>query len=354
MMQNALGITSVGVILPAGTGLAALRPAQPASSGRVMLVLQVPAIEGISKNDMRRMSKLTRFSLFAGRQAAKAADFSPAAAGLFVGLTHGSTSHLAEFHDYLFDYGPDKASPNSFSNGVTNASLSNVSAFLKLTAGGTTILGYENNGLDVLNCCCQNLSDGEYNVCLAGSSEEYSEVVHGAYRACGWFGEKAPAYLPWPRENGEGVGIGISEGGAFFVLEPLSRYIGRKPLCSFSPVNIEEFQGGADVVISGAGAGMQDVHELRLLERLGKKNAGKKPALLFSKPVFGETFGLGAMLSCLMACDIVASSAVYPQFPVHPSLKNFYDEQQRGPAQSVLVAAAGRNGQTSAGMIYSA
>jgi hypothetical protein len=347
MMAPALGITSVGVIMPAGTELAALRAAQP---GQVRLVQQVPPIEGIAKNDMRRMSKLTRFTLFAARRALLSAAVQPSGTGLFVGLTHGPTSHLVEFHDYLFDYGPDMASPNSFSNGVTNAPLSSVSAFLKLTTGGTTILGYENNGLDVLNYCGQSLADSEYGACLAGSSEEYSDVVHGAYRACGWFGEKAPTFLPCPRDNSPGPGLGISEGSAFAVLEPLSRNGARKPLCCFSPVNLEQYQGGADIVISGAGAGMQDLFELGLLERIARKNKGKKPALLFSRPLFGETFGLGAMLSCLMACDIVANNAAYPPFPINPALKGSFDAQQHGPSQSVLVVAAGRNGQTSAGL----
>jgi hypothetical protein len=352
MMAPGIGITSVGVIMPAGTELAALRTAQPAQAGQVRLVQEVPPIEGIAKNDMRRMSKLTRFTLFAAHRALLSAAVQPSGAGLFVGLTHGPTSHLVEFHDYLFDYGPDKVSPNSFSNGVTNAPLSSVSAVLKLTAGGTTILGYENNGLDVLNYCGQCLADSEYGACLAGSSEEYSDVVHGAYRACGWFGEKAPAFLPWPRDNSPSPELGISEGSAFAVLEPLSRYNDRKPLCCFSPVNPEQYQGGADIVISGAGAGMQDVFELGLLERIARNNKGKKPALLFSRPLFGETFGLGAMLSCLMACDIVANNAEYQPFPVNPALKGSFDEQQHGPSQSVLVLAAGRNGQASAALFY--
>ena len=177
-------------------------------------------------------------------------------------------------------------------------------------------------------------------------------MVHGAYRACGWFGEKAPVFLPWPHNSSPGPGLGISEGSAFAVLEPLSRYGGRKPLCCFSPVSLEHYQGGAEVVISCAGAGMQDIFELEILKRIARNNTGKKPALLFSKPLFGETFGLGAMLSCLMACDIVANNAAYPSFPVNPALKGLFDEQQHGPSQSVLVVAAGRNGQASAALFY--
>jgi 3-oxoacyl-(acyl-carrier-protein) synthase len=351
-MAPAIGIFSVGVIMPCGTELAALRALPPSQAAPVRLVTQVPPIEGIAKNDMRRMSKLTRFSLFAGRQAAVSAAFSPEDAGLFMGLTHGSSSHLVEFHDYLFDYGPDMASPNSFSNGVTNAPLSSVSAFLKLTAGGTTVLGYENNGLDVLNYCSRSLAGSEYRACLAGSSEEYSDVVHGAYKACGWFGEKMPAYLPWPLDKNHAAGLGISEGSAFAVLEPLSRESSRKPLCLYSPVDLESYQGGADVVISGAGAGMQDVFELEILERIARNNKAKIPALLFSKPLFGETFGLGSMLSALVACDMVANGAVYPPFPVNPVLKDTFISEQHGPAQSVLVVAAGRNGQGSAALFF--
>src|SRR5271157_460654 len=347
-MNATVGISGIGLIGSWGTDLAALRAARSDGPGKVRLVESVPAIDGVSRNDMRRMSKLARFSVFAASRAMADAGRAPERTGLFMGLTHGSTSHMVEFHDLLFDYGPDMASPNSFSNGVTNAPLSSVSAVLKMTCGGTTMLGYENNGCEVLSYCARAIVDSDYEACLAGSSEEYSPVVHDAYKTCGWLGDSAPPHLPFPREEGA-AGLGISEGGAFAVLQPLSHFTDKKPLCLFSPIDLADWRGGAGMVISGAGAGPQDGYELSALAAIAKAG-GPKPALLFTRPLFGETFGLGAMLSALVACDIVANGAVYPAFPVHPSCAGLFETKMSGPATSVLVVAAARNGSVSAGL----
>jgi 3-oxoacyl-[acyl-carrier-protein] synthase II len=347
-MNATVGISGIGLVGPWGTDLSSLRAARSEGAGNVRLVETVPAINGVAKNDMRRMSKLTRFSLFAASRALAQSGRAADKTGLFVGLTHGSTSHMVEFHDYLFDYGPEMASPNSFSNGVTNAPLSSVSAALKMTCGGTTMLGYENNGCEVLSYCARAIADSYYDACLAGSSEEYSPVVHDAYKACGWFDAATPPHLPFPREEGA-AGLGISEGSAFVVLERLSHFTDKNPLCLFTPVDPGEYRGGAGVVISGAGAGPQDSYERAALAAIAKAG-GVKPALLFTRPLFGETFGLGAMLSALVACDIVANGAVYPAFPAHPSLAGSFETRMAGPASSALVIAAARNGQVSAGL----
>lgn len=347
-MNATVGISGIGLIGPWGTDLASLRAARSAGSGTVRLVESVPAIDGVSRNDMRRMSKLARFSLFAASCAMAAAGRAAEGTGLFMGLSHGSTSHMVEFHDLLFYYGPDMASPNSFSNGVTNAPLSSVSAVLKMTYGGTTMLGYENNGCEVLCYCARAIVDSHYEACLAGSSEEYSPVVHDAYRTCGWLGASAPPHLPFPRGEGA-AGLGISEGSAFAVLEALLHFTDKKPLCLFTPVDPADWRGGAGVVISGAGAGPQDGHELSALAAIAKAG-GPKPALLFTRPLFGETFGLGAMLSALVACDIVANGAVYPAFPAHPSCAGSFESGMTGPVASALVIAAARNGSVSAGL----
>ncbi len=347
-MNETVGISGVGLIGPWGTDLAVLREWKSPGAGAINLSVAVPPVEGIAKNEMRRMSKLTRFSLFSAHRALTMSGRGAPGTGLFVGLTHGPTTHMVEFHDYLFDYGPDMASPNSFSNGVTNAPLSSISAAFKLTCGGTTLLGYENNGCEVLSYCARAIADSSYQACLAGSSEEYAAVVHDAYRACGWLGDTAPPHLPWQHPGG-GAGLGASEGSAFFVLEPLSRFTEKKPLCLFTPVGINQYRGGASVVISGASAGPHDGYEFEVLRRIG--SVGKtKPLLLFTKPLFGETFGLGAMLSALVACDIVANEARYPSFPIHPELADSFEMRTTGPASSVLVVAAARNGQASAGL----
>ena len=352
-MAETVAITGAGLIIPSGAGIDALHLTTPQFSGTARLIASVPAIEGIARNDLRRMSKLTRYSIFAAYQAMTASACPPDKTGLFVGLTHGSTSLLAEFHDYLFDYGPDMASPNTFSNGVTNAPLSSVSAFLKVKDGGTTFLGYEDAGSDLLNYCSRSISDRDYDACCAGASEEFSEIVNGAYGQCGWYSVQPPPHLPFPMKGGDGkTGFGVSEGSAFVILESLDRIASRgaKPLCYYAPVNVESDDIKADVVVSGAGAGPQDSYELDMLKRIGNRNQGIKPALVFSKPMFGESFALGSMLSSCMAIDMVATSATYPLFALHPEVKEYFASAMSAPAQKVLVVSCARNGQVSAGV----
>jgi|WetSurMetagenome_2_1015567.scaffolds.fasta_scaffold01814_6 hypothetical protein len=350
-MNETVGISGVGLIGPWGADLASLRAQRWPGRGATRTLDTAFSVDGVPKNDMRRMSKLTRFSVFAAAGAMTQARRPVDGTGIFLGLTHGSTSHLVDFHDYLFDYGPEMASPNSFSNGVTNAPLSSVSSVLKMTCGGTTLLGYENNGCDALSWGARAVVDAHYDACLVGSAEEYSPHIHDAYKACGWFADVPPPFLPYP--SGEGrAGVGTGEGGAFAVMEPLARFTGKKPLCLFTPIAVDEYRGGADVVISGAGAGPQDEHELKALQKLAAAG-GPRPALLFTRPLFGETFGLGATLSALVACDITGNGAVYPPFPLHPSLVQSFKAEMDAPAASALVIAAARNGRVSAGLFSS-
>ena len=354
MMKTPVGITGAGLIIPSGTGIEALRLPMAQHSGNARRIASVPAIEGIARNDLRRMSKLTRYSIFAAHQAMSASASSTDKTGLFVSLTHGSTSLLAEFHDYLFDYGPDMASPNTFSNGVTNAPLSSVSSFLKVKEGGTTFLGYEDAGGDTLEYCASSIADGEYRACCAGAAEGFSEIVSGAYGQCGWYSVQPPPCLPFPMERGDGkTGFGVSEGSAFIVLESLDRIAARgaKPLCYYTPVNIESDELEPDVVISGAGAGPQDQYELDVLKRLKKNMRGKKPVLIFSKPLFGESFALGSMVSNCMAIDMVANKETYPAFAFHRDITDCFHTEITAPAQKVLVVSCSRNGQVSAGMV---
>jgi len=352
-MPETVGITGVGLIMPSGTGIDALRQSLPQSSNAARLVASVPAIEGIAKNDVRRMSKLTRYTIFAAHQALKASASPSDKTGLFVSLTHGSTALLAEFHDYLFDYGPEMASPNTFSNGVTNAPLASVSSFLKVKDGGTTFLGYEDAGSEMLNYCARSIYDGEYEACCAGASEEFSDIVNGAYAQCGWYSIQPPPFLPFPMNGGDGkTGFGVSEGSAFLKLESVERIAstGAVPLCFYTPVDIESVDLGVDVVISGAGAGPQDSYELDFLKHFGENVRGKMPALVFPKPLYGESFALGSMLANCMAIDMVANGILFPSFAAHPDVKEYFGSKRSEPPQEVLVVSCARNGQVSAGI----
>ncbi len=349
--MNAVAITGIGLIVPAGTDLTALQgPMQ--QNGQIAAI---PQIDGLSRNDARRMSKLTRYSIFAANAALRMSGNSSEAMSIYVALTHGSASLLEEFHNYLFDYGPDMASPNTFSNGVTNAPLSSVSAFSQIKQGGTTILGYENAGLDALTYCANAIIDNEHDACIVGGSEEYSETVLDAYKRCGWYNTLNPEYLPYELKTGDHkTGFGVSEGSAFFTIESLSHCNNRngKVLCHFMPINLEKDDVTADIVICGCGAGPQDGYELDILEDIAIKNNGNKPVLLFSKPFFGESFALGSLLSCCMAVDVLKNNSEYASYAMNPDIIQQFKPKNDSRHKNVLVIAAGKNGQISAGMFF--
>jgi hypothetical protein len=349
--MDKIAITGIGIITHKIDNFSLLKSINLLDKGTKRLVERTIKIEGISKNEIRRLSNLSKYSLYAAHQAIRYTKINNNC-GICMGLTHGATYPIKEFHDYFFDYGPSLASPNSFSNSVNNAALGAVSFFLKIKQGGITLLGYENIGIDVLNYSYFTLINKEYDSCLAGCSEEYSDLINEVYKKNGWLNENIPDFLPWIKGNKTNKGFGYSEGSVFFIMEHFENCKNKDFLCFYSDFDILKYDGNADVIICGSGGGMQDVFELKLLKKLGLKHKEKKPALIFSRPFFGEAFGLGSMFACAMACDIIANKTIYPCFPINPELAPYYTSITTKPAKSVLVVCAGRNGQISSCLFY--
>jgi 3-oxoacyl-(acyl-carrier-protein) synthase len=302
----------------------------------------------IKLQDQRRMAKISRIALFAATQAYACANAAGMDAALFVGLTHGTTSLLKEFHDYLVDYGPELASPNAFSNGVTGAALGVASKYLNCTLGGTTLVGYETTGLDALNAAANAVLAGDYPRCLAGAAEEFSSHVEQVYRGFGWYSGNAPEFLP----NTDGShGFAMAEAGLFFMIERPGDRPMPGPACVYEPLDsATALPGDIDLIISGAGGGPQDVHELGILESVLAKT-GKRP-VVFTKPFFGETFAVAPLLSVALAGDILRNGASYPVFPACKALAGkalfSYDPAS---ISRVLILAAARTGDVSAGVL---
>jgi len=293
------------------------------------------------------MARLTRFALFAAEEACRNAGAAHRGdCGLVVGLTHGTTSFLQEFHDYLFDYGPQMASPSAFSNGVTNAPLGAVSKLCGLTAGGATLVGCESCGMQVLHHAACAIADGDFGWCCAGAAEEYSQLVADVYARLGWFGGELPGCLPCSRP---GTAFPQSEGSVFLVLSRAQEAPARG--CYFSPIgSIEELEGDVDVIISGAGGGPQDSFERQALAAALSRQ-DKAPLVLFPKCFFGETFAVGALLSGAMAWDILVNGTAYPAFPLENALAPQAGSRTDFSAvRSVLVISAGRTGDVLAGV----
>lgn len=349
-------LTGVGIITPGIHDITAMAGwCGTKASALLKKVDTIPVPPGLNPKELRRMAPLTCLALHASHQALQGQDIDMNACGFFIGLTHGSTSFLKEFHDYLFDYGPQMASPNAFSNGVTNAPLGAISKSLGLTGGGGTLVGYEQCGMLVLDRAARLLAQGLFKTCCAGAAEEYAEIVEGAYKALHWYGGEKPAHLPFPPEKASHTAGGfiLSEASVFFFMTTIADALRAAPkkYCLFSPVaGIAAFDEPVDLIISGAGGGPQDASELSALHCI-LSSQKKPPALIFSKPFFGETFAAGALLSSAIAWDILVNGRPYPSFPAHPSLQEkISDTPDFAAIKSILVVAASRDKQVLAGL----
>lgn len=349
-----VALTGIGMISPSAntiTGLGAHCSSIPSSVPKI--VDTIPPPQGMSHRDLRRLARLSCLALYASDLAAAGAQLKGRNGRIYMGLTHGSTSLLQEFHDFLFTYGPQMASPNAFSNGVTNAPLGAVSKYLGLTCGGGTFVGYENCGMDILHHAAFALAYTSLECCFAGAAEEYSSLVEDAYKKLDWYPGTLPSHLPSPINEQSRAGIGLSEGSVFCALCRKETIQGQPETahCFFTPVDdIHTFNQDIDIVISGAGGGPQDIYELDALS-LVLSQQNKPTGVLFSKCFFGETFAVGALLSAAMAWDILVNTTAYPSFPLHGKLK----QKSRSitdfsEVTSILVLSASRDGQVSAGL----
>jgi 3-oxoacyl-(acyl-carrier-protein) synthase len=236
------------------------------------------------------------------------------------------------------------ASPNAFANGVNNAALAAISTRLGLTRGGLTLVGYENCGLEALHEAARAVARGTYDICYAGGAEEYSALVDEVYGARGWYDGSAQ---PAQRIK---TGCCIAEGSVFFVV---SKNNATSPMCLYEPVvDLADVRGNIDLVISGAGNGPQDQFEFEALAAVTARQA-KPPAVIFPKSVFGELFAASALLSVAIGCDILVNQAKYAELALPPiSPSRYCATYLIETIHRVLVIAAGRQGEISAGVLW--
>ncbi|MGD9200524.1 MAG: hypothetical protein PVI26_03095 [Chitinispirillia bacterium] len=318
-------------------------------------VKYLPVISGISKRDAGRMAHITNLALNAAEEAFSNLNQPPHNGAIFIGLTHGSTSLLCEFHDYLFDFGPDMASPNAFSNGVTNAPFGALSKYLNLTQGGSTFVGYENCGMEVLNYAAFSLQNNIYSFCLAGAAEEYSPLIEEVYLQCSRFENiKKEQAIPQSIRN-----LLIekrryyTEGSVFLALssEHTQYETENNRICYYKPVeNIHKINIDVDLIISGMYGRSQDTAEFDIIKALSDRQ-NIKPDLLFSKLLFGESFAVGALISSSLAWDILVNSSTYTCYKFEnkkKSLKLKKTESQN--IKTILVISADRCNKVSAGI----
>ncbi len=354
-MNNTVVLTGVGIITPLVNDIYNLASCCSDSKNSIHKKVDIiPAPQDMNNQELRRMARQTKLALYAADKAVGQAGLKGQDGGLYLGLTHGSTSLLKEFHDYLFDYGPGMVSPNAFSNGVTNAPLGAISNHLHLTHGGGTLVGYENCGMEILHYAVSALIRNDLPFYCAGATEEYSPLVEDAYHLLNWYKEAIPTKLPSPvNGNLNESGFSLSEGSVFFTLCPLECSPKNTNInnCFFTPVDdIKSFNKEIDIIISGAGGGPQDVYELEALSLIAS-NQKTPTGILFSKCFFGETFAVGPLLSSTIAWDILVNNKKYPAFPIHDNLKQDNIVTGDFPGiQSILVLSASRDSDISAGL----
>jgi len=301
----------------------------------------------LTARDVRRMAALTKYAVLAAEDAVGGIDFSGETSGLYMGLTHGTTGLFCEFHDYLFDYGPEMGSPNAFSNGVTNAALGAVSRYLQITGGGVTLVGYEDIGLAVLNHAVTAIESGRFSTCLVGAAEEYASDIENAYFQAQWLHPDKPEYLPWTNDSAHKASLAVSEGAAFVVIEKPSD---QTPWL-YSPVeSLDAFNTKVDCIVCGASGGKQDLYEMRAILKYAQRHALRLP-LVYSKALFGELFAVSPLLSTILAAGIISGHIPLPAYAHHPDFSGITSSAPAEDLRSALILSGNRSGEVSAGYI---
>lgn len=356
--DKTVAITGIGIITPAIYDISDIDSyCKSVPDTLPKKVGKIPPPSEMNARELRRMAPLTKLALYATDKLFRESTINRDSCGLYIGLTHGTTSLLKEFHDYLFDYGPSMVSPNAFSNGVTNAPLGAVSKYNGLTQGGGTLVGYENCGLLTLNQAAFSIVNGIYECCCAGAAEEYSQLVEEAYKKIEWYDDNVekPEYLPYPQNNSAShrKALNLSEAGVFFNLTKPENVPDKSDnnYCFYCPIDdLDSFNEEVDIIISGAGAGPQDEYELKALSLILPR-LDLPTGILFSKPFFGETFAPGSLLSSAIAWDILINKKNFPSFPLHAQLKEgTANISEIIDIKRILVIAASRDGEVTAGL----
>ncbi len=354
--NTTVALTGIGIIIPGVDSISDLSSyCSKSDNSFCKQVEKVPPPEKMNRRELRRTAHLTKLALYAADEATSEANLNKQNGSLYVGLTHGTTSLLKEFHDLQFDFGPDMVSPNAFSNGVTNAPLGAISKLLGLTNGGCTLVGYEHCGMEILHFAASAITNNTVDFCLAGAAEEYSSIVEDTYKQLNLYQEQSiPDKLPYPViNNSESKGFPLSEGSVFFSVcsKEYAAKTSVTPYCFFTPVSdINIFSKEVDIIISGAGGGPQDTYELEALSCiLTRQNT--PTGLLFSKNFFGETFAVSPLLSSSIAWDILVNKKAYSAYPVNDSLADkTHTVTDFSSVNSILVIAGSRDGEVSGGV----
>lgn len=187
--MKGIAVTGIGVVSPAGIGREAFARAvaREKPSGPPFRVSELSLDDYLDNSrPFRRVADATKFALAAASLALSDAGLPRGAAasgraGLIVGVTHGAITYSARFHAGLLREGPQGASPLFFSESVLNAPAGNISISFGIRGPVHTLVGEETVGAQAIALAASLLLSRAVDRCLVAGTEEWNEVVAGAY-----------------------------------------------------------------------------------------------------------------------------------------------------------------------------
>jgi 3-oxoacyl-[acyl-carrier-protein] synthase II len=357
-----IAITGIGVVSPAGVGVAECFDLL--ASGRDLLVdldqswavppfnLGAPvgsfdARQWIAPRRLRRMNRLSQLAVVAAYQAARQAGIEPGAAwpgtGVVMGTGLGALAETVAFIEQLQDEDPSLANPGLFPSTVMNVAASQISMELGLQGYNTTVNHKEISAELALLLAVDALRLERAGAVLVGAVDELSEPVHHGYRRLGALARGRPRPYRAGRD-----GLALGEGAAVVVLEPLagarargaalaelagiSAAGGTRPLVGWGPAPEQgrtagpALEAGVSAVRGALGAAGVDPGEVDLvigsgcgspdLDRLDAQVVaavfGERPVPLTSPHgALGSWMGGGA-LRLVAAVEAIRRGAIFP------------------------------------------
>jgi 3-oxoacyl-[acyl-carrier-protein] synthase II len=359
--SSPVAVTGIGVVSPIGVGCDAfwsaladgrsgIAPvdgkARPSGPQFAAAVGEFAAKELIQSPQLRRMDRLSRMAVAAGRLAVGDAGVDleslPSARGSVVlGTALGDVEDSVAYVHRVFARGPAAASPMLFPNLVLNAPAGYVAMELGFTGVNFSIAQAEVSGEHAVALGCDVVRSGRADLVLAGGGDEITPLLVELYsRARALAGQCGGREWASPYDVGRG-GIVLGEGAAMLVLESLAQarargatiYATIDDACSFAvaaprydwPARADAARAPlralldgdrVDLICGSANSSRRlDRCELTLFAQLLGPHAADA-SLTSIKGAIGE-FGAAGALTVAAACLALRAQAVPPLCNLH-------------------------------------
>lgn len=375
-MTEPVAITGLGAVSTFGVGVDALWEALLAGRTNARkvaafdggLAATVPALAarefGLGPGT-RRIDRNSLLALVGCRLALADAGLAPEGlvperTGLVLGSAFGNLEETAGFLDRIVARGA--GNPLVFPNLVMNAPLSYATIDLGVTGPTAMLTEQEATGERVVAFAADLVADGECDVCLAGATDELTDVLYGLRAR---YGAASSPARPLDRDGG---GACPGEGAGALVLEPLGRarrrgarvYAVVVPQASVglpAPIHgwprdaaplaaaLAPVVADADLVVAAAnGTPALDAVEA---EALARALAGRDVAVTAPRGATGD-FGAAGILAVVTAARALAAGVVPPtpgcRLPARADLPVVVERPQRRALRTAVVHGLARGG----------